>query len=107
LLTWAVKPLAPGNIKHDPRDREQDPPTVAPVELCEGAWGIRGEEQWRGVRTGHPRVALGVASFELCRGAARDRSGGKENALEEVEDVEEQGGVDWVREQGRHLVGVQ
>ena len=48
---------------------------------------------------GHPRVA----SFELCGRPAREGGRGKENALEKVKKVEQQGRVDRVREQRRHL----
>ena len=94
-----MKPLSTSDVKHDPSNGEQNSPTVVPIELCEGARGVRGEEQRGRVRAGHPRVA----SIGLCGGRARDGGGGEENALGEVEDVEEQGGVDWVREQRRHF----
>jgi hypothetical protein len=51
------------------------------------------------VIAGHP----GVASFELCRGRAWDGGRGKEDTLKEVENIEEQGGIDWVREREGHL----
>lgn len=91
-LTWAVEPLGASDIKHDPGNGEQNPPAVLPVEICEGARGIRRKEQRRSVRTGHPRVA----SFKLCEGRARDGGGGKENALKKVKNVEQQGRVDRV-----------
>jgi hypothetical protein len=102
VLTWAVESLSTSDVKHDPSNGEQNSPTVVPIELCEGARGICRVEQRGRVRAGHPRVA----SVGLCGGRARDGGGGKENALDEVEDVEEEGGVDWVREQGRHLAEV-
>ena len=99
MLTGAVESFGSGDIKHDPSDGKQNPSTVVPVELCEGARGICGEEQRRLMCAGHPRVA----SFELCGGSAWQGGRGKENALEKVKKVEQQGGVNWVREQGRHL----
>jgi len=84
LLTWAVETLASSDIKDDPSDGEQDPPAVVPIELCESARGICGEEQRRNVPAGHPRV---VASFVFFGGRARDGGDGKENALESVEEA--------------------
>jgi hypothetical protein len=99
VLTGAVEPSGSGDIKHDPSNGKQSPSTVVPVELCECARGIRGEKQRRLMCAGHPRVA----SFELCGGPAWEGGRGKENAPEKVKKVEQQGGVDRVREQGRHL----
>jgi hypothetical protein len=82
-LTWAVEPLASGDIKHGPSDSKQDPPTVVPIKLCEGARGIRRKEQRRSVRAGHPRVA----SVAFRGGFARDSGGGEEDALEGIQDA--------------------
>ena len=98
--TWAVEPPARGNIKHGPGDGEQNPPAIATAELFESARGISRVEQCRSVGTWHPRVA----SFEFRWRRARDCGGGNENALQEVENVEEQSGVYWVRERERHLL---
>jgi len=43
MLTRAVETLASSDIKNDPSDGEQDPPTVVPIELCEGARIICGK----------------------------------------------------------------
>jgi hypothetical protein len=94
VLTWAVKPPACGDVKHSTGYGEQDPPAILAVKFCEGARGVRGEEQRGCMRAGHPRVAR----FELCGGRARDGGRGEDDALEKVEDVEQQGGVDRVRE---------
>ena len=98
--TWAVEPPARGNIKHGPGDGEQNPPAIATAELFESARGISRVEQCRSVGTWHPRVV----SFEFRWRRARDCGGGNENALQEVENVEEQSGVYWVRERERHLL---
>ena len=85
MLTWTVEPPSTSDVEHDPSNGEQNSPTVVPIELCEGARGIRGEEQRGCVRAGHPRIA----SIGLCGGRAWDGGGGEEDALGEVEDVEE------------------
>ena len=93
-LTWAVEPPSCGDVKHGAGDGEQDPPAILSVELYEGARGVGREEQGRRVRAWHPRVAR----LELCGGRAREGRRGNEDALEEIEDVKQQGGVDRVGE---------
>ena len=100
MLTWAVKTLAPSDIKDKPSDGEQDPPAVVSIELCEGARGICGKAQRGSMLAGHPRVG----SFAFCGKRARDGGDGKENAPEGVEEAYEQDRVDRMRKQGRrHL----
>jgi hypothetical protein len=97
-LTWAIEPPSCSDVEHSSGDCEQDPPAVLPVEPCERGRGVGGEEECGGVRAWQPRVAR----FELGRRLAGDGRGWYDDALDEVEDVEEQGGVDWVREREGH-----
>lgn len=92
VLTGTVESPACCDVKHGAVDGEQNPPSIFSTEFFERAWGIRREEYRRRVRAGHPRVP----SFELCRGSARGGGGGDDYALEEVENVKEQGSIDRV-----------
>ena len=64
------------------------------IGLCEGARGIGAMLERV---SGHPRAV------SILMGRARYGGSGEKNALQEVENAEEQRGVHWMRERERHL----
>ena len=97
-LTRAIESPSSSDVEHSAGDGEQDPPAVLAVELGERVRGVGREEEGGGVRARQPRVAR----LELGRGLAGDGGGWHDDALDEIEGVEQQGSVDWVREGEGH-----
>ncbi len=93
-LTWAIEPPSGRDVEDGARYGEQDPPAVLPVELCERARRVRREEDRRDVCAWQP----GVPCFELGRWDPRYGGLRHDDALEEIERVEEEGGVDGMGE---------
>lgn len=98
--TRSVEVTPRRDVVHDTADREEDAPTLAPIERRKRVRGIRLEEQRRGVRPRHPRVAL----LELGGRLRGRRRRGVDDTLHAVENVEQQGGVDGQREVEGHPV---